>query len=163
MEEQQEITMQSPIGILRIVGSEHGVQSILFTEDDRVVSSDAEAVPETLKTARRQLEEYFSKQRKDFDFPLLLKGTDFQKRVWKALTKIPYGSTKTYKEQTLELGDIKAIRAVASANGKNPMSIVVPCHRVLGSDGRLTGYAGGLWRKKWLLEHEEALNQMSLF
>ena len=132
-------------------------------EDDRVVSSDAEAVPETLKTARRQLEEYFSKQRKDFDFPLLLKGTDFQLRVWKALTKIPYGSTKTYKEQTLELGDIKAIRAVASANGKNPMSIVVPCHRVLGSDGRLTGYAGGLWRKKWLLEHEEALNQMSLF
>lgn len=163
MEEQQEITMQSPIGILRIVGSEHGVQSILFTEGDRVVSSDAEAVPETLKTARRQLEEYFSKQRKDFDFPLVLKGTDFQKRVWKALTKIPYGSTKTYREQTLELGDIKAIRAVASANGKNPMSIVVPCHRVLGSDGRLTGYAGGLWRKKWLLEHEEALNQMSLF
>jgi len=83
-----------------------------------------------------------------------LKGTGFQKKVWEELLKIPFGKTITYKELALKLGDLKAIRAVAAANGANPVSVIVPCHRVIGSDGSLTGYAGGLWRKRWLLEHE---------
>jgi methylated-DNA-[protein]-cysteine S-methyltransferase len=91
------------------------------------------------------------------------KGTDFQKKVWKSLLEIPYGQTRKYMEQSKTLGNIKAIRAVASANGKNPLWIVVPCHRVIGTDCSLTGYAGGLLRKKWLLEHENSTNQQSLF
>ncbi|MCU0371019.1 MAG: methylated-DNA--[protein]-cysteine S-methyltransferase [Bacteroidales bacterium] len=102
----------------------------------------------------KQLDEYFSRDRKTFDLPLDLHGTDFQRRVWNELLHIPYGKTVTYKELALKLGDIAAIRAVAAANGANPVSIIIPCHRVIGSDGSLTGYAGGLWRKKWLLEHE---------
>jgi methylated-DNA-[protein]-cysteine S-methyltransferase len=90
-------------------------------------------------------------------------GTDFQNKVWNELKKIPYGKTRTYMEQTKYLGDIKAIRAVASANGKNPISIIIPCHRVIGSDGSLTGYAGGIWKKKWLLELENPSLQTSLF
>ncbi len=101
-----------------------------------------------------QLKEYFNNHRTTFDVPLDLKGTDFQKRVWNELLKILFGKTISYRELTLRLGDIKAIRAVAAANGANPVSIIVPCHRVIGSDGSLTGYAGGLWRKQWLLEFE---------
>ena len=90
-------------------------------------------------------------------------GTAFQQSVWNELLHIPFGSTRTYLEQTKQLGDVKAIRAVASANGKNPIWIVIPCHRVVGSDGSLTGYAGGIWRKKWLLEHESGAKQQTLF
>ena len=90
-------------------------------------------------------------------------GTDFQKRVWHALVDVPFGSTRTYMQQTKILGDPKAIRAVASANGKNPLWIVIPCHRIVGADGSLTGYAGGLWRKQWLLEHESPSPQQKLF
>jgi methylated-DNA-[protein]-cysteine S-methyltransferase len=86
---------------------------------------------------------------------LKFNGTDFQKKVWQKLTEIEFGNTKTYSEQSIALGDLKAIRAVASANGKNKLSIVIPCHRVVGKDGSLTGYAGDIWRKKWLLEHEQ--------
>jgi methylated-DNA-[protein]-cysteine S-methyltransferase len=91
------------------------------------------------------------------------KGTDFQKKVWQELLKIPYGKTESYQKITNKLGDPKAIRAVANANGKNPLWIVIPCHRVIGSDGSLTGYAGGLWRKKWLLDHENPIKQERLF
>ena len=101
-----------------------------------------------------QLDEYFAKTREVFDLKLDLKGTEFQKRVWGALLEIPFGKTISYKELSLRLGDIKAIRAVAAANGANPVSIIVPCHRVIGSDGSLTGYAGGLWRKRWLIDFE---------
>ena len=110
-----------------------------------------------------QLEEYFNGQRKTFSVRLNPLGTDFQKRVWDELLNIPFGKRTSYMKQTLQLGDEKAIRAVASANGKNPIWIIIPCHRVVGSDGSLTGYAGGLWRKKWLLEHESPSGQTSLF
>jgi methylated-DNA-[protein]-cysteine S-methyltransferase len=110
-----------------------------------------------------QLAEYFEGIRSQFDLKLNPKGTDFQQKVWKELLNIPFGKTRTYLEQTKQLGDPKAIRAVASANGKNPVGIVIPCHRVIGSDGSLTGYASGIWRKKWLLEHESPVKQQSLF
>ena len=110
-----------------------------------------------------QLQEYFEGKRTDFDLKLNPKGTEFQQKVWKSLLDIPYGKTVSYMDQTKKLGDVKAIRAVASANGKNPLWIVVPCHRVIGTNGSLTGYAGGLSRKKWLLEHENPFTQQSLF
>lgn len=116
-----------------------------------------------MQEAVTQLNDYFLGKRKDFTFKLNPKGTEFQQKVWQELLQIPYGKTMSYMDLSKKLGDVKAIRAVASANGKNPIWIVVPCHRVIGSDGSLTGYAGGLWRKKWLLEHENPTNQQSLF
>ena len=110
-----------------------------------------------------QFEEYFNGDRTVFDLKLNPSGTDFQKKVWDALLQIPFGKTISYLELSKQLGDVKAIRAVASANGKNPLWIVVPCHRVIGTNGDLTGYAGGLHRKKWLLEHESPVKQTALF
>ena len=107
--------------------------------------------------------EYFEGNRTEFQFEMNPKGTDFQKKVWQELLKISYGKTESYQKITNKLGDPKAIRAVANANGKNPLWIVIPCHRVIGSDGSLTGYAGGLWRKKWLLNHENPIKQETLF
>ena len=109
------------------------------------------------------MKEYFEGNRVVFTFLMNPKGTVFQQKVWKALSEIPYGRTLSYLELSKRLGDVKAIRAVASANGKNPLWIVVPCHRVIGSDGSLTGYAGGLWRKKWLIDHENPVKQQTLF
>ena len=120
-------------------------------------------IPEELKEAVLQLQDYFDGKRTTFTFPLNPSGTDFQKKVWEELLNIPFGKTRSYLDLSKKLGDVKAIRAVASANGKNPLWIVVPCHRVIGTDGSLTGYAGGLWRKKWLLEHENPIKQESLF
>ncbi len=116
-----------------------------------------------LQEVIQQLDDYFKGDRKTFDLPLLFVGTDFQKRVWKSLTEIPFGKTSTYLELSKKLGDTKAIRAVASANGANAISIIVPCHRIIGSDGKLVGYAGGLSAKKKLLELEGTKNQMELF
>jgi methylated-DNA-[protein]-cysteine S-methyltransferase len=110
-----------------------------------------------------KLQEYFEGKRTHFSFPLHFIGTDFQQKVWDELSKIPFGTTYSYLDLAKKVGDIKAVRAVAAANAKNPLWIVIPCHRVIGSDGSLTGYAGGLWRKKWLLEHEKPSNQKSLF
>jgi AraC family transcriptional regulator of adaptative response/methylated-DNA-[protein]-cysteine methyltransferase len=104
---------------------------------------------------REQLKEYFEGSRKEFTVPLVTPGTDFQKAVWKELMNIPYGSTRSYLEQSIALGKPESIRAVANANGMNRISIIIPCHRVIGSDGNLTGYGGGLKRKKWLLDHEK--------
>lgn len=123
----------------------------------------SEIIPVELQEAATQLADYFDGKRQDFTFPLNPEGTDFQKKVWKALLEIPFGKTTSYQALSILLGDVKAIRAVAAANGKNPLWVVVPCHRVIGSDGSLTGYAGGLWRKKWLLEHETPPIQQSLF
>ena len=120
-------------------------------------------IPFELKETVNQLQEYFDGKRTDFTFKLNLKGTDFQQKVWRELSKIPFGKTISYLDLAKKLGDPKVIRAAASANGKNPIWIVIPCHRVIGTDGSLTGYAGGLWRKKWLLEHENPSNQQSLF
>ena len=151
--------IKTPLGIARIEGDENGVSAISVLDEGTISIS----IPEILQNAVSQLNEYFEGKRLNFDLKLNPQGTDFQKKVWKGLLQIPYGKTRTYLEQSKVLGDVKAIRAVASANGKNPLWIVVPCHRVIGSDGSLTGYAGGLWRKKWLLEHENPTMQQSLF
>ncbi len=152
--------LHSPIGVLEITGDEQGIASILFIEETPNVSK---VVPNTLRAAYHQLEEYFEGSRTVFDLPLKPKGTPFQQKVWGELQGIPFGKTHTYLAMAKQLGDPKVIRAAASANGKNPISIVIPCHRVIGSDGSLTGYAGGLHRKKWLLAHESPVKQQSLF
>ena len=151
--------IKTPLGIATIIGDENGI-SVISVADEGEISN---TIPIVLREAVTQLNGYFEGKRTDFNFKLNPKGTDFQKKVWNALLDIPYGKTRTYLEQSKFLGDVKAIRAVASANGKNPLWIVIPCHRVIGTDGSLTGYAGGLWRKKWLLEHENPTTQQSLF
>jgi methylated-DNA-[protein]-cysteine S-methyltransferase len=151
--------IKTPLGIATILGDENGISEISVSDEGSV----SVEIPAALQEAVSQLNDYFEGNRIHFDFKLNPKGTEFQKKVWNALLEIPYGKTRTYLEQSKILGDVKAIRAVASANGKNPLWIVVPCHRVIGTDGSLTGYAGGLWRKKWLLEHESPSNQQSLF
>ena len=155
---------KTPIGIAKITGDKNGIQSISVLDND-AISEDflKQEIPECLQDCVTQLEEYFNGKRASFNLTVNPKGTDFQKKVWKALLNIPYGKTRSYLEQSKALGDVKAIRAVASANGKNPLWIVIPCHRVIGSDGSLTGYAGGIWRKKWLLAHESPVKQQSLF
>lgn len=153
------IFIKTPLGIAKIEGDANGI-SVISVHQDGLVS---ESIPKHFQEAVSQLNEYFDGQRKAFTFTLHPKGTDFQQKVWQALLEIPYGKTMSYLELSKKLGDVKAIRAVAAANGKNPIWIVVPCHRVIGSDGSLTGYAGGLWRKQWLLEHENPVKQESLF
>lgn len=150
---------ETPLGIAKIVGNQDGISEISIGHNEAVSSS----VSESLDLAVTQLQEYFAGTRKTFDFKLNPSGTEFQQKVWQELLNIPYGKTTSYLELSKKLGDVKAIRAVASANGKNPLWIVVPCHRVIGSDGSLTGYAGGLWRKQWLLEHESGQKQQTLF
>jgi len=152
---------QSPIGVIEIVGNSEGVSSILFKDDDSLAIS--ENIPKELNDVVTQLQEYFEGKRSTFNMKISPKGTDFQKRVWNELLNIPFGKTLNYQQIANKLGDPKVIRAAASANGKNPISIIIPCHRVIGSDGSLTGYAGGLHRKKWLLEHENPWQQQSLF
>lgn len=151
---------KTPIGTAKIIGDKDGIQSISVLNDDIETSKD---IPDSLVDCVHQLKEYFEGVRTTFNLKLNPKGTQFQQKVWQELLNIPYSKTRTYLEQTKALGDIKAIRAVASANGKNPIWIVIPCHRVIGSDGSLTGYTGGIWRKKWLLNHENPVKQQSLF
>ena len=159
---------KTPIGLLKITGNNYGISSIIFIEDINKLEQFKNIkspfdVPLCLKVCVDQLKEYFNGKRTKFSILLNPKGTPFQKSVWKELTTIPFGKTTSYLRQSNGLGKPKAIRAVASANGKNPICIVIPCHRVIGSDGSLTGYASGLWRKKWLLDHENPLKQQSLF
>lgn len=151
--------INSPLGITKIVGDENGIAEISVLSEGDVSTT----IPSELQEAVSQLGDYFDGKRQDFNFKLNPKGTDFQQKVWQELLNIPFGKTMSYLDLSKKLGDVKAIRAVASANGKNPLWIVVPCHRVIGTDGSLTGYAGGLWRKKWLLEHENPTKQQSLF
>lgn len=152
--------IKTPVGTCLIEGNESGVSKIWVLDDEVQLSK---TIPRELSQAVVELGEYFSGKRTEFTFKMNPSGTDFQKKVWNALLEIPFGKTISYNELAIKLGDIKAIRAVASANGKNPLWVAVPCHRVIGSDGSLTGYAGGLWRKKWLLEHETPPVQQSLF
>ena len=151
--------INTPLGTTKIKGDENGISVISILQEGEI----SKTIPLELITAVKELGEYFEGNRTDFTFLLNPKGTVFQQNVWKELLKIPYGKTISYLELSKKLGDVKAIRAVASANGKNPLWIVVPCHRVIGADGSLTGYAGGLWRKKWLIEHENPVKQQSLF
>ena len=154
------VFINTPLGFTEIQGDENGISKIHVMNEDVEISTK---IPEELKEAVLQLQDYFDGKRTTFTFPLNPSGTDFQKKVWDELLHIPFGKTCSYLDLSKKLGDVKAIRAVAAANGKNPLWIVIPCHRVIGSDGSLTGYAGGLWRKKWLLEHENPTLQESLF
>jgi methylated-DNA-[protein]-cysteine S-methyltransferase len=153
-------TMETPLGMLRITGDVEGVAEVAFVDESMKAAVE---IPLSLKPVVTQLEEYFSKDRSEFDLKLNPNGTAFQKKVWKTLSEVKFGRTKSYQQIANELGDPKVIRAAASANGKNPIAIIVPCHRIVGSDGSLTGYAGGLHRKKWLLEHESSIKQTELF
>ncbi|RAR62778.1 methylated-DNA-[protein]-cysteine S-methyltransferase [Onishia taeanensis] len=138
------------LGLIRLSASDAGLTEIAFVmEDDEPARPNAHT-----EQARKQLAEYFAGSRRTFELPLAPKGTDFQRRVWQALARIPYGETRCYAEIAEQLGCKGGQRAVGAANGRNPLAIVVPCHRVIGSNGRLTGYAGGIGRKQWLLAHE---------
>ncbi|MER3463387.1 MAG: cysteine methyltransferase [Chitinophagaceae bacterium] len=154
----------SPGGTLKITADDDCVTSILFWEGE---TNDVTKLNSVLKNCLQQLDEYFSGKRTSFDFPMQQGGTEFQQKVWQLLLQIPFGKTLSYLDLSKQYGDVKAIRAVASANGKNNLAIVVPCHRVIGSNASLTGYAGGLWRKQWLLEHERkhysGVEQSTLF
>ena len=149
----------SPIGDIEISGHEKGIVSMFWIDDFK----GRNEIHPLLLDCYQQLDEYFNGIRKAFDIELDLQGSDFQKGVWSRLRQIPYGETITYLELAQSLGDKKKIRAVGRANGKNPFNIIVPCHRVIGSDGSLVGYGGGLWRKQWLLEFERAAFQTRMF
>ena len=157
--------LDTPLGVLSISGSAQGIAAVRFC-DDMELPTAAAPIPDCLQACVQQLQEYFQGTRQSFELPLSPQGTAFQQQVWQALTAIPFGKTSTYLKVARAVSGEKAIRAVGAANGRNPLCIVVPCHRVIGSDGNLVGYAGGLWRKEWLLEHEGALKketQYSLF
>lgn len=157
--------LSTPLGPLRISGSEQGLAEVKFCEETETAIPEA-PVPVCLQDAVRQLKEYFAGNRHTFELNLDPQGTSFQQQVWQELQLIPFGKTSTYLAVSCAVSNEKAIRAVGAANGRNPICIVVPCHRVIGSDGSLTGYAGGLWRKEWLLQHEGVLkpsSQYSLF
>ena len=142
---------KSPVGLLKLQCSDKHIKSVTFSDAEGEFESDPHKI---LQACSKQLDEYFAGKRKSFNLPLNQDGTEFQCKVWTLLYKIPYGKTISYITLAKQYGDTKAIRAVASANGKNNLAIIVPCHRVIGSDQTLVGYAGGLWRKKWLLDHE---------
>lgn len=144
---------ESPIGLVELGGTDRILTSLYFVEVRRAV---AHPTP-LLKLAVRQLQEYFELERRKFELPLEMAGTEFQQSVWQTLQKVDFGTTMTYQDIAIALEKPKAIRAVGAANGQNPISIIVPCHRIIGSNGKLTGYGGGLWRKEWLLKHEGAL------
>lgn len=144
---------QSPIGLIEIKVTAGAIISLEFVEEVR----EEERLAPIVEEAIRQLSAYFDGTRRDFDLPISPQGTDFQRLVWQHLLDIPFGQIISYQDLAKAIGKPEAIRAVGAANGQNPISIVVPCHRVLGSDGSLTGYGGGLWRKEWLLKHEGAL------
>ena len=150
---------KSLIGVVKIVGDFDGVIEISVSD----VKVDFAEIPDSLSKSVNQLREYFDGKRETFDFKTNQKGTPFQQKVWNELCNISFGKTISYLELAKRLGDPNVIRAAAAANGKNKLWIVVPCHRVIGSDGSLTGYAGGLGRKKWLLEHENPSLQQTLF
>ena len=166
MTQTQKAYYQSEIGWLEIVGTEEAIKAIEFIEAE-AVNNDSAQVPVTgeMSTCLTQLDEYFKGSRKDFSFTLAPEGTEFQKSVWQQLIDIPFGETVSYFDIAKAINNEKAVRAVGAANGQNPIVIVVPCHRVIGSNGKLTGYGGGLWRKEWLLNHEGVAvgKQMKLF
>ncbi|OFX89114.1 MAG: cysteine methyltransferase [Bacteroidetes bacterium GWF2_33_16] len=154
-----EAYFKSPIGNLQIVANDAYIIQISFVDE----YFKMDLIPNLIKDCMKQLDEYFKGERKSFTVPINPDGTEFQGRVWNKLCKIPYGKTISYIELARQLGDENAVRAVGTANGQNPIPIIIPCHRVIGNDGSLTGYAGGLLKKQWLLEHEGAIQQRSLF
>ncbi len=163
------IRFSSPLGPIMAVATDKGICLVEFT-DRRMLETELKQLKKHFKSnilpgqnkhfdeLKKQLGEYFEGTRKEFNLPLITPGTEFQNNVWKVLQNIPYGQTRSYEEQAIALGNPKAVRAVANANGDNKISIIIPCHRVIGKNGKLTGYGGGLWRKKWLLDHEKKNN-----
>jgi methylated-DNA-[protein]-cysteine S-methyltransferase len=150
---------QSPIGLVKISGTDQYISEMGFIDTHHIPPRDLnrKKIPALAIHAIEELIQYFQGERRVFEFAIHQEGTEFQQKVWNELLNIPFGRTITYLELSKRLGDTKAIRAAASANGKNNIAIVVPCHRVIGSKNDLVGYAGGLWRKKWLLEHENKI------
>lgn len=162
-------THPSPVGPLTIVASDAGVRAIMWPDDTaaRVPTVDEPILVESnehpvLASAVVQLDQYFAGERHDFDVPLDAVGTDFQQAAWRALRTIPYGETVSYGQQAERMGDKRKARAVGAANGRNPISIIVPCHRVVGANGSLTGFAGGIDTKAWLLQHEASTSGTTL-
>jgi methylated-DNA-[protein]-cysteine S-methyltransferase len=155
-------TCEAPFGLVTVVGSGLGIRYVLFDNDahpkplEKLHISDTE-IHESVNDAITQLEEYFAGSRHDFELPLDLQGTEFQVAAWNALAEIPYGCTASYGQQAASIGRPKAVRAIGGANGRNPVAIVLPCHRIVGADGSLTGFGGGIEVKKWLLDHEQSV------
>lgn len=145
---------ESPIGLLKIGGTDHYIGEVSFIDNQEQLVHGEPGITELMHECTEQLIEYFHGKRRHFDIPVHQDGTEFQRRVWSELLEIPFGKTISYMDMAKRLGDPKVIRAAATTNGKNKIGIIVPCHRVIGSDKSLTGYVGGLWRKKWLLQHE---------
>ena len=151
--------MESPVGVLKLVAHDQALVAVMWDNEDHKRVRLAELIeniqhPLLLKV-KQQLEQYFAGQRQQFNLPLDFQGTDFQQQVWRALLTIPYGETRSYKDIALQIGNEKAVRAVGAANGRNPISIIAPCHRVIGSGGALVGFAGGLDKKQILLSLEQ--------
>jgi methylated-DNA-[protein]-cysteine S-methyltransferase len=145
---------QSPVGLLKIGGTDHYIAELSFVDNKDQVTHGEPGISEVIHQCTEELIEFFNGKRKTFDIPVYQEGTAFQQRVWSELVNIPFGQTISYLDLARALGDEKVVRAAANTNGKNRVAIIVPCHRVIGSDKSLVGYAGGLWRKKWLLQHE---------
>ncbi|MCK6625228.1 MAG: methylated-DNA--[protein]-cysteine S-methyltransferase [Anaerolineae bacterium] len=166
MTQEFKVYYPSEIGLLEIIGTAESIRAINFVDAEEVDQAiEAADPPPAVAACLAQLDEYFKGQRRDFSLNLEPAGTAFQQTVWQQLTTVPYGRTVSYLDVARQVGNEKAVRAVGAANGQNPIVIVVPCHRVVGSNGQLTGYGGGLWRKAWLLEHEKRFSspQMALF
>jgi methylated-DNA-[protein]-cysteine S-methyltransferase len=155
----EKLAYQSPVGGIELIAGEQGLQAIHFTENP----TGRHSTNSILLDCRNQMDEYFAGKRITFDLPLDLQGTDFQNRVWRELIRIPFGEIVSYLHIAKTLGDPNATRAVGFANGRNPFAIVIPCHRVIGTNGSLVGYAGGIEKKKWLLSFERNLTQKDLF
>ncbi len=156
----------SPLGTLALTSTDSAITAAVFTDENISETPETKNLPPCLTTCLTQLDEYFNGQRQTFDLPMASAGTPFQEQVWQQLDKISFGKTLSYYDLSIKLGNLGAIRAVGSANGKNKLLLLRPCHRVIGSDGKLVGYAGGLWRKQWLLDHERKVvgtPQLTLF
>jgi methylated-DNA-[protein]-cysteine S-methyltransferase len=145
---------QSPVGLLKIGGTDNYISELSFVDNKEQVTHGEPGISEIMHQCTEELIEFFNGKRRSFDIPVYQEGTAFQQRVWGELLNIPFGKTISYLDLAKYLGDIKMVRAAASTSGKNKIAIIIPCHRVIGSDKSLVGYGGGLWRKKWLLQHE---------
>ncbi|OFX17266.1 MAG: hypothetical protein A2033_00345 [Bacteroidetes bacterium GWA2_31_9] len=154
---------KSPIGLLELRGSSKGISKIIFLNESDVSDVDFDVVPECLQDCVNQFKEFFAGKRKEFNLLLDYKGSAFQCKVWKKILDIPYGKVLTYSELSEIVRNLDSIRAVASANSKNPIPIIIPCHRVVGVNHKLVGYLGGIWRKEWLLNFESGITQTTLF
>ncbi|ABS21843.1 methylated-DNA--[protein]-cysteine S-methyltransferase [Bacillus cytotoxicus] len=143
---------KSEVGLLEVTANEKGITSILFVEEQGEENPNV-----VVEQCIAELDEYFNQKRTVFSVPLSAEGTAFQKKVWEALYTIPYGTSASYLDIAKKIGNQKAVRAIGGANSRNPISIIVPCHRIIGKSGKLVGYTGGLWRKEWLLKHEGIL------